>query len=663
MPSTRRATDLPRVTTPLITGDGGTALVPQPRRRLAIDAELPPEIGGVSRRQPLPEVGRIRRGDKTLTLGSVGEKAREIGLSQLTGQFTITGKQTGADPSREGLAIYGAAELVAAGVDVAARIKSGPLRQKVLERLETTLAWSLEKRFINNKEKAFAGSMTTLMHLARATERSDRPLFNRAIGAMLTGLDRVRDVEMRAFYMAQLLDLEKKLNKPDQARLRELERKTFPQRPLVEEYTANRTRPLEVRHYIHTEFWKEELGAFKKSDGWTLVKKNARDTERVYRGILKDPLGKKKPLEVNMVVKKGELDYLAEMSDPNVHVLTYSGHSSVGGNGSQSIDAAGAMVGEFPKLVFAANCRGKDNYAEFTNKWPGAHVIMTEEPTYSENGQARLAALFHTLAAGQSYSWMRGNDGDTAWEESPNNYFYPDEMRKFRFMDADEDGRADASASLGRDRLFDVDARLGGVKFDRALAFTNSELFYHWEVELENGKRSHYGRKYGDSLEAAGPFFDEKKGEVVRVKREGSKVHVSYAPSVARTMDENLLAAHVTMHSIMALAKEANGGVLTKHEALRAALMGAQAISYLDVYFETQPLTYEKFFKQIGIASVMDDDDIDGIFKKYDSHANNEQVAAFQKMLEKKYAFDLEKWTPKFGRFDAHVDSASTRGA
>jgi hypothetical protein len=645
MPTTRRTSDTTFVQPAVITGDQ-----PIRREKKRVDEpQLPGRVDAV-RRQPIAEVGRGRRSEKTIQLGTVGEKPRQVGLSQRTGKLTISEK-AGDSAMRDALAAYGAGELIEGGLELAKQIKGAELLEKVVANLERTLAWSLQGRSIGLKEKGFAGAMTTLLHLAKHAK--EPALKQRIASSLLAGLERTRDSELRGFYTAQLLDLEKSLAKPERARLKMLDARVFQKAPLVEQYTANRTRPLEVRHFVHDEFWKEELHVFSKANGWKLVSRNEKDDQRIYRGVIKDPNGVKPDLQINMIVKKGELDYLDSISDPKVHVLTYSGHSSVGGNGGQAIDAAGKMQGEHPKLIFAANCRGKDNYAEFTNKWPDAHVIMTEMPTYSTNGQRRLNALFDTLAAGESYGWMRKRAGETDWDEPKNNYFYPDERRKLRFMDADEDGLQDLGA-LGRDRLFDVDARLGGLKMTRALAFANSELYYHWEVDHELGKKSHYGKKYGDALEAVGPFFDEKKGELLRVKAEGSKFLVSYAPSVARRMDENLLAGHVTMHAVMQLAKMRDpNGELSPKEALRAVLMGAQGIHYLDVYIETQPITYQKFFQQIGLTDRMDDKDIERIFEKFDAHANDAQVEALEKLLREKYGVDTNAWVPKLGRFDA----------
>lgn len=621
--------------------------------RGVLEPGLAPRAKDGLRRARLPDIGRARRDRRIVALGASGEKQHPLGFVPATGRFTIGGKTAREGRMREALAIYGAAELVAAGTDLAPRIgRAADVKERTIAELESMLSWTLEGRFTVTKEKAFAGAQTLLFNLARSPATQDRDLFRRAVGAMIDALSRVRDPELRGFYFIGLDALKKSLPRAELARLEAIGHSVLPRRPLVDEYTAGRTRPLEVRHFIHPEFWKEELRLFTKKDGWTLVKKNAHDTERVYAGRLKDPLGKKPPLEVNLVVKQGELDYLDAVADPNVHVLTYSGHSAVGGNGSEAIENAGKMVGAHPKLIFAANCRGKDNYAALTDKWPEAHVISTEHPTYSENGQAQLRALFQTLAAGQSYAWMRSKVGPTQFDEPANNYFYPDERRKFRFMDADEDGRSDGSR-LVKDRLFDVHARLAGAQFDRALAFTNSELFYHWEVDAENGLKSHYGRKFGDALEAAGPFFGAKKGELVRVEKvaggdkRAARYLVSFAPKLARKMDENKLAAYVTACSVMALAKLSNGGVLLPKEALRAALMGAQAIHYLDVYVDSQPRTYRRYFRDIGLAKNIDARDIERIFDRFDAHANDEQLAAFQKLLEHKYGFDLARWTPK----------------
>src|SRR5262245_52792846 len=115
MPPLRSASDTLRIQPAVIpAGAGAESRVV---RRRSVDVALPAaNIDGV-RRDHLPDVGRARRGERAVELGSTGTKLREVGLSQKTGRFTIGGAG-GEKPAREALAIYGAAELIAAGTDV-----------------------------------------------------------------------------------------------------------------------------------------------------------------------------------------------------------------------------------------------------------------------------------------------------------------------------------------------------------------------------------------------------------------------------------------------------------------------------------------------------------------------------------------------------------------
>jgi hypothetical protein len=617
------------------------------------DVEIPFGPAVVPANAEVIPIGRRRSG--AIDIGFIGSKRLALGGS---GRFLIDGRTT--DGQKEIVALYEAAKISAAANGLFSHLPmTASLRRKVLDRLESAIESSSAGKSTLIRDKAFSGSASLLINLARSTPRSQSDVRDGAIDALLGGLDRSKNEEHIGFYVGTLHASGLKLTSEQTARLREIERRVLPERALVEEYTEGRTKPLEVRHAIHPEFWKEEVAYFSKKNGFTEVKRNRNDTMREYTARLEDPTGKKAPLDVHIVVKKGELDYLESLSDPDVHVILYSGHSAVGGNGSQAIQAAGPMRGKFPKLLFAANCRGKDNYAEIANKAVGAHIIATEHPTYSDSGQARVAAMFEMFARGETYRWMRSQTEEPNWDEPAANYFYPDQMKKFRFTDADEDGKIDLSA-LGPDALFDVErdhaVRAAGPKFVRALNFANSELFYHWELEHERGDPSRYGAKFADALIAAGPMKDARPGELVRVRpvvtkgdRGGKRTvfEVRYDPKACWRMDQNVMAGHVTAQAIMGLAKITEGR-LSKKEALRAVLMGAQAIHYLDVYFESAPVSTKRYFEELGLTDRMSSKHVDELFERFDTHANDEQVAAFEKMLAEKYDVDLERWTPAF---------------
>ena len=598
-----------------------------------------------------------RGSGKRIQIGQIDDDGAKLAFSA-TGRILVNGKLAGTGPGKgaDSVAIYGAARIAADRGGLFADLPmSSAMRGRVLAQLGAAIDFAQSGKRTNPKDRTFAGSMTLLIDLARATPKSDTTVKRAVLDTLIQALHREGDVEMVAFYLQSMRDLFKKLDKVQFRALKTVTARVLPKRAPIEAWTENRTKPLEVRHMIHEEFWKEELAFFSKKNGFKLVKKDKKDTKRVYEGLLKDPSGKKKPLQVRIEIQKGELDFLEGMSDEKAHVIMYSGHSALGGNGSQAVAEAAPMKGDHTKLVFIANCRGKDNYAHFTNKYPSAHAIMTEHPTYSTSGQDRVAGLFDMLVRGNTYRYMRSITEYEWWDEPADNYFYPDEWRKFAFMDADSDGKVDFAPS-GQDRLFDVDMRAAGDNFVRALNFANSELFYHWEVEHENGNKSFFGQKYGDSLVPDGSIRDPKPGELVRVTPVGKKLkngkkatrfRVRFNPKPAERTDENLYAAQVTMHTAIALAEHKTGTV-TKRDVLRGVLMGAQAIHYMDVYSDSSPKTTKDFFAKLGLTKTMDSKDLDQLFKDFDAHANAAQITAFEAMLADDYGIDVDKWFAKF---------------
>ncbi len=526
---------------------------------------------------------------------------------------------------------------------------SPALARRLFAQLSDALTVAQSGRGRGDRERLFAASTTLLIKLA---DEAGARLGGAITDRLLQAVAGQRDVELKIFYLGALERLAGRFDPAQRAALNMIRETTLPQAPPVEAYTRGRSQPLEVRQVIHPEFWREELRFYSAKDGWRETHRDAKDTVREFERVIADPKGKRPPLVVHVKVRQDELDVLADMDDPKVHVIIYSGHSAIGGNGSQSIDEAPRMRG-LPKTVLIANCRGKDNYAEFANKFQGAMLIGTRGPTYSEAGIARIKALYETLAAGDDFAAMRRRSAIRVDDEPADNYIYPDELlRFFPALDADEDGKSD-----GRDLLFDFERRRRGLAFTRALNFANSIFFYHWEVDHENGQRSVYGREYGDHLIADGPLTDAKPGEVVRVtpeERRGESgqretfFRVQYDPALLR-LSRDVYAGVVTAHVAMALAKH-KFGRLTPQEVMRGLLFGAQAVWYLDVYTNTSPQSFQDYFRFMGVPA---DErmwrEMEKLMETYDAHANNPQTAAFTKMLAEKYGVDAKTFTPSAG--------------
>ncbi len=583
------------------------------------------------------------RGQK-VSLSDFSEFGKEHSLSITPGGRVALDGKLPTNLKELGTAIYHASKQ---SETIATSAMPEVTQRRLFGTLSDALTVSQTGRRTISRERMFAGSMTMLLDMANHLDPSTQGEFRSAVlDRGLQALSQEKDPEMRLFYFNSITELESSMDPAQKVALREIEAEVLPKAAPIEEYTKGRTQPLVVEHTIHEEFWKEEISLYKEL-GFKMVKKDKKDNRRVYEGTIKDPDGKKPDMQVKVTVNKGEMDFLEKMADPKTHVVIYSGHSALGGNGSQAIADAEEAQG-LPKTVLIANCRGKDNFAEFSNKFPDAMLIGTLDPTYSDSGQLRVRELYNMFSGGETFADMRNKTRQRFWDEGANNYIYPDERRKFDHMDSDRDGRADRSA-LGKDKLFNIEKRRDMGDFNRSIAFVNTELFYHWELEHENGDRSAYGKSYYDHIIPDGILEDPEPGELVRVevkeRKIGNKTETFFGVKAnPEFMGENrdLYAGKVTAHVMMDLAED-KYGELSNFEAMRAVLAGAQGIYYLDVYEETAAGTMASYFQDMGLGAI-DPKDISIIFENFDTHVNDEQTQAFVEMLEGKYGIDLDRW-------------------
>lgn len=490
------------------------------------------------------------------------------------------------------------------------------------------------------RRRLFAAASTLLVDLARrARARGDAALASRATDHVLRGLGKQRDLDLVAFYVRALQHAELPLDPAQRVLVERARAAALPAAAPVEAYTDGRKRPLEVRQMVHPEFWHEELAYYSKKNGWREVSRNAKDTRREYTRTIEDPSGERPPLRVHVVVKQGELDFLETMSDERVHVVIYSGHSALGGNLSQAVEASARMSG-LPKTVLSMSCRGQDVYAEFDNKFPSALLITSKDPAYAVNADVMLASLYDTMARGESFAYMRRVSRPKMQFESKDNYVYPDEERRWHMHDADGDGRKDVHAG-GADLHFDVDGRARGMAFTRAVSFVNTVLYYQGTDAEESGRKVPALSRLADHVLADGPMSESdaaKSGAPVRLVSEtrrdakGRSVQyyrVQYHPRLLR-LERDVLAGVVTAHVVMQLTEKLHGE-LGDFERLRAALLGAQAIHYLDVYEDTAPRHMREYFRQMGLPPI-EAEDIERLMTRYQAHASDPQTEAFARL-------------------------------
>ena len=505
-----------------------------------------------------------------------------------------------------------------------------------------------------SSKRLYASSMSILLSLALRAKASGSTAAQNYIGGLLVqGLEDQRGPTLRTFYFGAISQSDLKLRATDIKTLKELNSSILPTHPPVDKYTKNRSRPLGVQHTIHHEFWKDETSFYSKENGWKLISKNTKDTKRVYEGTFEDPTGKNIPLKVKTTVSQGHMDFLSEMNKSKTNLIIYSGHSALGGNGSQSIDEAPQMRG-VPKTVVAFDCRGKDNYAEFVDRFPEAMLITTKTFTYGDPENRRIRALYETFVQSESFESLRKKVHFKLDNEPADNYFFPHQRQSFAYADRDADGKIDTSA-VGTDTLFNVDDHENGLNFVRAINFVNSEYYYHWQIPHENGKKSTFNKTYTEAVFADGPIENPEPGEVVRVQRvskSGSKkaFKVQYNPNLSFE-NRDVLAAVVMAHTATQISKT-RFRTEKSFEALRGIIMGAQAAHYLNVYTSEDKPVFTTYLEAVGLKG-LDYKKVDALFSQFDGHANNDQVKAFAKLIKEETdvnpgTFTLPPLSPNF---------------
>ena len=521
------------------------------------------------------------------------------------------------------------------------RIKKDTLLSMV-DGLEKNLKRSLSRGGKSlSSRRLYAGTMSILLALSKKGSKATQKAVNDVI---IDGLERQQNRSLKLFYFGALKDNPGSLSTSQKKRLTRLQEEILPTHPPVAKYTNNRKRPLVVQHTIHKEFWEEELDLYTSDKRWKLTSKNRADTERRYEATLKDPSGKKKPLKVKVTITKGEMDFFDKMGDRKTHVILYSGHSSLGGNSSQAIDDAPYMKGT-PKTVFVANCRGKDNTAEFVENFPEAMLISTRAPTYGDDENRRVKALYDMFAREESFAYMRKKIRFRLYDEPSDNYIFPDEIRALDYIDRDRDGHMDKSP-VSSDPYFDVRGQDMASEFIRATNFANTMYYYHWEMANDEGKKSAYGKSYGDSIVAAGVLADPKPGELVRVtkeqiKKSGSRKKTVYKVQYNPNVDfdnRDVYAAMVMTHTAQQIA-QIRYGKDNPLDIARAIVRGAHCAGYLNTYSDMIREVFGEYLKAIGLKKV-NYKELMKVIEKEEGYGSNKQVKAVTKFLRDEHGIN-----------------------
>lgn len=380
-----------------------------------------------------------------------------------------------------------------------------------------------------------SGTATLFLDLARAAAKpEDKKLREQVINRYLTIAEKEihRSLRLSMTLNLDALRSELALSPEQTSRLDKLLALALPSKPPYEEWFKNGNTHLKIRHYMHEDFYEEDLRIY---TGRNYRRTDLPDGRVVFEKTVKDPTGRYPDttftVETTKVAWGTDRAMLKEMNDPDVNIQVYTGHSELGGNIAQSLKAAPQTeVGS--KLVYLGMCRGKQNVADFTNRFPRAHLITTAKPATAYGTDGMVEAILDTVVERGDYSVLAKKAPNRAYS-GEGDHMLPNDPRMYSYRDLDADGKLDAGYRM--DRVYDIyprapgqaaidflpgppvdPAKVDGTNVLNAIGFANTLLTYH----VEHGDRtSPITAKYTDNLIADG-FYRSDSDEFLKVTPE-----------------------------------------------------------------------------------------------------------------------------------------------
>jgi hypothetical protein len=401
---------------------------------------------------------------------------------------------------------------------------------------------------------------------------------------------------LRASMYFNLERIKSTLPAASQVRLGELEKAVLPQKPPYDEWFADGERHIETKHYAHSDCWTygtDPVTAYKRK-GYTVVENHEDRTPPTWVLEKKNPNAPGGEVSIRIELVQTHDGIFQDMDDDDVNMVVYTGHSNLGGNVSEELRLG--TEEKSSKLVMLAMCRGKQNMFEVANKYPSAHFLTTDAPSYFSSVMPMSLGMVEGALNLVDYDKMKA-DTPRIWDTNGNNnYFYPNEPRRYAYYDLDKDGVID-SRGAHVDRLYDIALKMptaqrtdgvvrattesaddfDGTNVLHAVQFLNTLMNYHVEKGHHTSAFKHGD---GDNF-LSGGWFDGPTSEKVRLhKKPDGKVEVQVNKGLA---DQSwaVLGAIVQFEATKLMLTERNGGTLTKKDEARAALFAGEYLAYM----------------------------------------------------------------------------------
>lgn len=471
---------------------------------------------------------------------------------------------------------------------------------------KTQMLEHLKKAFVAGKDDSVlpkessqqmrSGAATTLMSLIEGCKDNEADLKQQAIGLYF---DQAKQEPLHGIRASMFFNMEKiqdQLNPAQKAQLADLEKSVIPASPPYDKWFADGKREINVVQYAHHECWKygsDPISQY-QAKGYKVVESHPErqpPTWTLERVNANAPGG---PITMKVEVVQSHDGIFSKMDNPNTDVVVYTGHSNLGGNVSEELRLGNEAKGE--KLVMLAMCRGKQNMFEVANKYPDAHFVTTNNPSYFSSVMPMSLGMLEGLINKKDYATMKNDTPYIMDDGGKDNYFYPHEARRYSHYDVDKDGVIDGRGAHV-DRLYDISLRppsnlhldgvvrpnqlhpedIEGSKVLHATQFLNTLMTYH----VDHGHNSSTFKSKDMDNFAAGGWFDGPAHEKVRLTElPDGKIKVQVNKGLS---DQSgfVLGAVVQYEVTKQLLSQRNGGTLTPQDEARAALFAGEYLAYM----------------------------------------------------------------------------------
>ncbi len=548
---------------------------------------------------------------------------KQIAFNPATGRFSS--KTTGGSTTTGNLSMYRAAQLVSE--NNVAFLTNPALGASGRLKLATTLEEGLKAGNGAtgvpklSDQQARSGAATISLAMAKGLPDGD-PVKGRLVQAYVDQMGKEGLKGLRASMFLNLDEACKKgeirLTPAQRAELGKAGEATLPSKPPYDEWFKNGKTDLNVKQYIHPEFYDAMLNGYKQQ-GFRTTQDLGDGHLKMQREYTDAATGKKTKVNVEVIKTfaeghKPELRLFNDMSDKNTDIEFYTGHSNLGGNVLGALQA-GPKEQDGAKWVIDWMCRGKQVLADVYNRFPNAHYTTTTDPAYVIHSGKFLGGMFQGIAERKGYDDMWNKMGDTrigfghrSQEQLKDWFMKPNDPRIIEVRDIDKDGKVDLSKLSGTDKLYNVGQRsttenaqrfrpetiatnpqdLPGDKVMRGVNFLNTILTYHQdEADHPGGNDGRLPKGVGDQI-AAGGWYKSSGDEIVKVEKKtvaGKQVFEVKVNSKYANQDVDTLGAAISYEVNKALSIEKNGSY-SEQDKLRGVLLAGEYCAYMGQTYE-----------------------------------------------------------------------------